>query len=131
MAATIAAMAASGVGVAVAAIPGDGQISGCATKVGGVLRVIDVEKGQKCHATLETPIAWNQTGPAGAPGAAGPAGPTGPKGSRAAGANGEQGPAGPQGERGAPGPQGETGPQGPQGPAGTVDTSNFYDKTNE
>ena len=114
-----------------AAISGDGQIDGCASKVGGVLRVIDLEKGEKCHATLERPIAWNQTGPAGAPGAPGPAGPAGAKGEQGpAGANGEKGAAGPQGEPGAPGPKGETGPQGPQGPAGTVDTANFYDKTN-
>jgi large subunit ribosomal protein L7/L12 len=131
LAATIAALAVSSVGVAVAAIPGDGQINGCLSRVGGVLRVIDLDKGEKCHATLERPIAWNQTGPAGAPGAPGPAGPAGAKGEQGpAGANGEQGPAGPQGEPGAPGPKGETGPQGPQGPAGTVDTSDFYDKTN-
>ena len=105
LAATIAALAASGVGVAVAAIPGDGQIDACYTKVGGVVRVIDLAKNEKCNATLEKPIAWNQTGPAGAPGAAGPAG-----------AKGEQGLAGPQGERGAPGPAGEPGPQGPEGP---------------
>jgi large subunit ribosomal protein L7/L12 len=128
LAATIAALAASSVGVAVAAIPGDGQINGCSSKVGGVVRVIDVKKGQKCHATREKPIAWNQTGPAGAPGAPGPAGAKGEQGP--AGANGERGPAGPQGEPGAPGPKGETGPEGPQGPAGTVDTSNFYDKSN-
>ena len=123
LAATIAALAAGGVGVAVAAIPGGGQIDGCYSKVAGVLRVIDRAKGETCNAKLETPIGWNQTGPAGAPGAAGPAGP--------AGAKGEQGPAGPQGERGTPGPQGDTGPQGPQGPKGdmgTVDTSQFYDK---
>jgi large subunit ribosomal protein L7/L12 len=129
LAATIAALAVSSVGVAVAAIPSDGQINGCLSKVGGVLRVIDLEKGEKCHSTLERPLAWNQTGPAGAPGAAGSAGPAGAKGEQGpAGANGEQGPAGPEGEPGAPGPKGETGPQGPQGPAGTVDTSNFYDK---
>src|SRR5262245_8453122 len=130
LAATIAALAASSVGIAVAAIPSDGQINGCASKVGGVLRVIDLEKGEKCSTTLERAIAWNQTGPAGAAGAAGPAGPAGAKGEQGpAGADGERGPAGEKGEPGAAGPKGETGPEGPQGPAGTVDTSNFYDKT--
>jgi hypothetical protein len=63
LAATIAALAASGVGVAVAAIPSNGQIDGCYSKVRGVVRVIDVSNNEKCHATLERPIAWNQTGP--------------------------------------------------------------------
>jgi large subunit ribosomal protein L7/L12 len=86
LAATIAALAASGVGVAMAAIPSDGQIDGCYSKVRGTLRVIDRENGKKCSAKREIPIAWNQTGPAGAPGAPGPQGETGPQG--------PQGPAG-------------------------------------
>jgi hypothetical protein len=59
-----------GVGVAVAtgAIPsGNGQIYGCYTKLGGALRVIDVEKGQTCKPS-EEPISWSQQGPQGEPG---------------------------------------------------------------
>jgi Collagen triple helix repeat (20 copies)/Domain of unknown function DUF11 len=98
-----------GVGVATGAIPGgDGTIRACYTKVGGVLRVIDVEKSppERCT-SLERAISWNQ---AGQPGPAGPAGPPGPKGDK--GDRGEPGPAGPQGEQGPPGPQGEQGPAG-------------------
>ena len=36
---------------------------------------------------------------------------------------------GPTGATGATGPQGPTGATGPQGPTGTVDTNNFYTKT--
>jgi hypothetical protein len=76
----------------------------------------------------ETPITWNQTGPAGAtgtPGATGPAGPAGADGAQGPpGATGPAGPAGadgaqgPPGATGAAGPTGQAGPQGPQGPAG-------------
>ena len=51
------------------------------------------------------------------------------------GEKGDKGDVGPQGERGLQGevgpqgPRGEKGDVGPQGPAGTVDTSNFYNKT--
>ena len=49
-------------GVAWATIPGDGGvIQGCYTKIGGILRVIDVAKGQKCL-EIEIPISWNQKG---------------------------------------------------------------------
>lgn len=47
----------------------------------------------------------------------------------------KEGPQGPQGlkgdtgEQGPQGPKGDKGDVGPQGPAGTVDTSNFYDKS--
>jgi Collagen triple helix repeat (20 copies) len=96
-----------GVGVATGAIPSsDGKISACYTKVGGVVRVIDVEKSppQKCT-THENAISWNQTGP---PGPAGPPGPPGPKGDQ-----GDPGPAGPKGDKG---DQGEQGPPGPASP---------------
>ena len=63
LAATIAALAAGGAGVAVAAIPGGGQIDGRYSKVAGVLRVIDRAKGETCNAKLETPIGWNQLVP--------------------------------------------------------------------
>jgi hypothetical protein len=108
LAATIAAVVAGGAGAAVAAIPGSGQIDGCYGRNGN-LRVIDTAAGGKC-ARGETPIAWSQTGPAGAPGAKGEAGPAGPQGPK--GEPGEAGPAGPQGEKG------EAGPAGPQGEKG-------------
>jgi hypothetical protein len=115
---TAAALAAAT--TAWAAVPSaDGQISGCYGKLGGVVRIIDLAKGEKCHATLETPITWSQTGPAGAPG---PAGPPGEKG--------EPGPAGPPGERGE---RGEPGPKGEPGAASTVYTSwghEFVDRAN-
>ncbi|MEO3859121.1 hypothetical protein [Acrocarpospora sp. B8E8] len=82
-----------GGGAAYAAVPAE-EFHGCVGKLTGSLRVIDPAKNQRCLA-LETPITWNQTGPAGVPGATGPAGPAGP-----------------------PGPAGDPGPAGPQGPAG-------------
>jgi hypothetical protein len=58
-------------GVAWATIPGDGGlIQGCYTKVGGILRVIDTDKGQHCLG-IEAPITWSQKGPKGDPGANG------------------------------------------------------------
>jgi|tagenome__1003787_1003787.scaffolds.fasta_scaffold19886512_1 hypothetical protein len=94
-----------GASTAVAVVPDqNGQIQACYTKVGGVLRVVDTGKGQKCSTSLENPIAWNQKGVPGAPGPAG--------------AKGDAGSAGPQGEAGPTGPKGDTGPEGPQGPKG-------------
>jgi hypothetical protein len=76
---------------AVAGIPsGDGTIAGCYSRVGGVLRVIDADAGQTCHATKETAIEWNQRGPEGPVGATGPRGAVG-----AQGPQGDRGPAGP------------------------------------
>jgi hypothetical protein len=99
---------------AVAVVPDqNGQIQACYTKVGGVLRVVDTDKGQKCSTTLENPIAWNQKGVPGAPGPAGAKGDPGP-----ASPQGDAGPAGPQGEVGPTGPKGDTGPEGPEGPKG-------------
>src|SRR6476660_8014630 len=70
------------VGVATGAIPGssDGKISACYGKVGGIVRVIDVDKGEKCSTALEKPLAWNVAGPAGRDGAQGPPGPQGEQG---------------------------------------------------
>ena len=99
-------------GIAFAAIPGgDGKVSACYAKQGGVLRVIDKAKGQTCKAS-ERPLVWNQRGPRGVPGPAGPGGASG-----AAGAAGAQGPAGPEGPQG---PQGDEGPEGPPGFAWAV-----------
>lgn len=65
----------------------------------------------------ETPISWNQSGPAGP---AGPAGATGATGSQGvAGPQGATGAQGPKGDTGPAGPQGLTGPQGPAGPTGS------------
>lgn len=84
-----------GAGVATGAIPGSGgKLSACYGKIGGVVRLIDVEKTppEKCT-SLERAISWNQ---AGQPGAPGPAGADGP--------GGADGAAGPKGDKGDPGP---------------------------
>lgn len=74
IAAAAGALAASALagGVALAAIPdGGGVISGCYLKVGGILRVIDTSKNEKCLNSFEVPISWNQKGLRGDPGANG------------------------------------------------------------
>lgn len=73
MAAAAGALAATAVsGVAWAAIPdGGGVISGCYLKVGGILRVVDTSKNERCLPNLEVPISWSQRGPKGDPGAPG------------------------------------------------------------
>jgi hypothetical protein len=79
-------------GVAIASIPDSGGvIHGCYTTLGGGLRVIDTDLGQKCK-SKETALTWSQTGP-----------------------QGLAGPAGPQGDAGAQGPVGPPGPEGPPG----------------
>src|SRR5262245_21399630 len=101
------ALAALGVGVAVAAIPAtDGIITGCYMKSTGGLRVIDLAKGQNCTSS-ETNLPWNQTGPRG---------PQGPQGLQ--GPKGDQGLQGPKGDRGDPGLNGLQGPKGDQGDPG-------------
>src|SRR5262245_40598420 len=56
-------------GITWAAIPGDGGvISACYGKVGGVVRVIDLAKREKCLPGVELPLSWNQQGPKGDPG---------------------------------------------------------------
>jgi type VI secretion system secreted protein Hcp len=86
---TIAALGA-GAAVGVAAIPSaDGTIHACVANSNGAVRIIDAEAGTTCAATTETPLSWNQRGPAGATGPAGPAGPQG-----AAGLTGDTGPSG-------------------------------------
>jgi hypothetical protein len=92
-------------GVAYATIPANGVISGCYTKSGGTLRVIDPSTGS-CS-SKETSLNWNVQGPTG------PQGPAGP-----AGVQGLQGPKGDPGINGAPGAPGAS---GPAGPAGTSD----------
>jgi len=63
--------------IAYAAIPDAGGVIHACYKTGnGQLRISD---SGDCGPS-EAPLAWNQTGPAGAPGPAGPAGPVGPPG---------------------------------------------------
>src|SRR5207245_2410066 len=66
-------------GIAWADIPDAGVIHGCYKTVGGVLRVVDADKGGKCTSG-ETALNWSQPGPTGTKGPSGPTGPTGPKG---------------------------------------------------
>ena len=67
-------------GVAFATIPSaDGTIHGCYKKTTKILRVINVEAGQKCRSDEYT-LNWNQDGPAGAPGSPGPKGQPGEQG---------------------------------------------------
>jgi hypothetical protein len=117
-----------GAGIAYAAIPHSGTevINGCYEKRTGILRVIDSEAGKTCL-SFETPISWNQKGPAG------PQGLKGEKGDQGAeGAQGAQGPPGPKGDQGEPGPtgatgdKGDTGATGPPGPAGPSGASTTY-----
>jgi hypothetical protein len=69
-------------GIAWAAIPDDdGVIHGCHTKLGGVLRVIDTAKGQRCLTSVEVPLTWNEQGPKGDRGATGADGAPGRDGS--------------------------------------------------
>lgn len=80
--------------MAQATIPDEnGVITGCFSKSGGTLRVID-PASTICKSS-EITIAWNIQGPKGDTGPAGPAGPTGP-----VGATGPAGPAGPTGPAG-------------------------------
>lgn len=77
--AAVTAVLCLGVAVAVGAIPAsDGQIHGCYTKVGGILRVIDTERepAQQCT-RFEESISWSQQGPPGPQGEPGPPGPSG------------------------------------------------------
>ena len=103
----LVAVALAAVGVGYAAIPNGNTIDGCYGKVGGILRVIDTSKNQKCSNLLEVPISWNQTGAQGA------------KGDK-----GDPGINGTDGAPGAPGAPGVPGAPGAPGPAG-VSTATF------
>jgi Collagen triple helix repeat (20 copies) len=119
--ATVTAVLVSG-GIAAATNGGsDGTINACVDRDGGV-RI--ARKASDCS-RHESPLTWNQKGPAGPKGdrgakgetgAKGPAGPAGPKG--AAGSAGAAGVAGPTGESGPAGSKGDVGPAGPAGAAG-------------
>jgi hypothetical protein len=66
-------------GSASAGTPGDNTISGCYSKSGGALRIIDATVAQ-CKSN-ETPISWNEVG---LQGSIGPGGPQGPQGATGA-----------------------------------------------
>lgn len=88
----------------------NGVINACYDTSKGALRVADPTTGSPpACGSKETPLSWNQAGPAGATGAPGSQGPAGPAGAQ-----------GPAGLTGAPGPQGSQGATGPAGSAGTV-----------
>jgi hypothetical protein len=93
-AAAVLALAGS---VAWAAIPGpEGLIQGCYTKVGGIVRVIDTAKNERCLG-IEVPISWNQKGqqgPAGKDGANGQPGQPGTNGTNGVSVTNEPEPAG-------------------------------------
>jgi type VI secretion system secreted protein Hcp len=86
-------------GVAQAASSDTNTIYGCVSTKDGAVRV--AAEGLACGKS-ESPISWNQTGPAGAPGA-----------------DGQPGPAGRDGRDGQPGPAGPAGPAAPE-PHSTV-----------
>ena len=63
---SLIAAVALGTGVAVASIPGNGNIFyGCYATNGGALRLIDKALGQHCNTTTEKAVSWSQTGPQG------------------------------------------------------------------
>jgi hypothetical protein len=77
---------------ALAAAASSGEITACAQKSNGKMRLL--KPGKKCKRT-ETKVTWNVTGPQGPAGPAGPTGPVGPQGL--------QGPKGDKGDPGDPG----------------------------
>jgi hypothetical protein len=99
--ATIAVFAALGGGAVAATsfIGSDGAIHGCVTAKG---KLMLVRPGKRC-AKGSRAIAWNEIGP--------------------------KGEAGAKGDPGAKGDTGATGPKGDTGATGTVDTSNFFTKS--
>ena len=93
------------------------------TVLGGDTRV-------RTHGQLIRLDQLSGTGPAGPQGEQGETGPQGATGAQGAqGAQGATGATGAQGATGPAGAQGATGPAGEDGADGTVDTSNFYNKT--
>ncbi|HSO03626.1 MAG TPA: hypothetical protein VLQ92_04020 [Candidatus Limnocylindrales bacterium] len=80
---------------AMAAAASSGEITACAQKSNGKMRLL--KPGKKCKRT-ETTVTWNVTGPQGPAGPVGPTGPAGPQGLQ-----------GPKGDKGDPGEPGEPG----------------------
>jgi hypothetical protein len=102
-----------------AIIPGpNGVISGCFSKDGGALRILDTALGG-CG-TNETMLTWNQPGPQGLAGPAGPQGATGTTGTA-----GQPGPVGFEGPAGATGLAGRSGQAGDGGHAWFAMTTSF------
>jgi hypothetical protein len=93
-----AAFLALATGIAYATIPDSGKVyTACMLKQVGTVRLIDTSLPASnplshCSSALETPVTWNQQGPAGPPGL--------------------------KGDPGAPGVKGDKGDTGPQGPTG-------------
>ncbi|HTR74351.1 MAG TPA: tail fiber protein [Solirubrobacterales bacterium] len=102
---------------------GSSTVAACYDKKNGDLRILT---GPRCKPG-ERPVTWNvegpqgQAGPEGKSGSQGETGPQGPEGQK-----GEEGPMGPEGPKGQ---EGQKGQKGDTGATGTVDTSNFYDKS--
>lgn len=99
-----------------------GQIRACVSR-SGIFRAV---QGGHCSRGQQM-LVWNQQGPAGPKGAPGTPGAQGQPGPQ-----GQAGPAGSPGSSGSAGATGTTGARGttgPTGPTGTVDTSQFYTKT--
>jgi hypothetical protein len=77
---TAVVLVSGGIGIASASIPDSfGLIHGCYSKFGGLLTVIDTNKGQTCPRGSKS-LNWNQTGPQGPQGLTGQAGASGPQG---------------------------------------------------
>jgi hypothetical protein len=102
-------------GVAEAVSSSSPVINACYGNYTGIVRIL---QGKEKCLRFETPIQWNQTGPAGATGATGATGPAGPAG--ATGATGATGTTGPTGATGATGPAGPVGPAGAAGSGAVV-----------
>jgi hypothetical protein len=98
------------------------QITACANKKSGNMRVVD--NANMCDAK-EYALTWNIAGIQGPAGEQGITGDIGPKGDTGAqGSKGKQGMAGANGQQG---PQGEQGEQGEQGIAGMDGLPSVYD----
>ena len=109
--------------VAIAQVDEDETIHACVGNHTGPTRIVD--GADDCRRN-ETPLSWNEQGPAGPQGGAGPEGPQGPQGDPGtegqagpAGSAGPIGPGGSEGPQGLPGPSGEDGLDGAQGPTGS------------
>ena len=116
------AVLAGGSAAAVATTTGSHNVyQGCLRHNVGALYHVELNptSAPRCE-PHDTPVTWNQTGPAGSTGPAGPQGPKGDVGPAGAlGAKGDIGPAGPQGPKGDVGPAGAAGAKGDIGPAGS------------
>ena len=111
----VGTVAALGVGVAYASIPGpNGVIRACYDNQSGQTRIVDLQTGlPKGCGSRESLISWNQTGPKGDKGDQGLKGDPGVKGDPGdPGQKGDPGVKGDQGLQGDPGVKGDPGPSG-------------------